>query len=63
MSLTVASSIAIRLAALGWSALLLVRLRDWRIGFLTGMIFLMALRQTLTLLKTPQLWPISANSC
>jgi len=42
-------SIALRLAATGWALYLLVRVRDWRIGFLAAMIALMATRQVLTL--------------
>ncbi len=44
------ASIVIRLAGLGWSLLLVRRLRDWRMGVLAGMFALMAARQTLTLL-------------
>ena len=43
------ASIAIRLAAMAWSLVLLRQARDWRMGFLTGMLGLMALRQALTL--------------
>ena len=42
-------SILIRLVALAWSLVLMRRLRDWRLAFLTVMPALMALRQTLTL--------------
>ena len=62
MSSILVVSIMIRLAAFGWSLRVLVQLRDWRIGLLAGMIFLMALRQILTLLKAPQFWPISLSA-
>jgi PAS domain-containing protein len=62
MSFILVCSIAIRVIAFGWSVLLLFRIRDWRIIFLTGMIFLMALRQTLTLVKAPQIWPLSFSA-
>lgn len=46
-------SIAIRLMAVFWSIVLLRRIKDWRIGFLTIMFLLMAVRQSLTLWNTP----------
>ena len=46
-------SIAIRILAIVWSVVLLCRMRDWRISFLTLMFALMALRQLLTLWNTP----------
>lgn len=49
MSFVLLASIAIRLAALVWSILLLWRLREWRMAFLSLMLALMATRQTLTL--------------
>lgn len=49
MSAILIISIALRLAATGWALYLLVRVRDWRIGFLAAMIALMATRQILTL--------------
>jgi PAS domain S-box-containing protein len=49
----IGTSIAIRILAVVWSVLLLRRIRDWRIGFLTLMFTLMALRQLLTLWNTP----------
>ena len=52
-------SIVIRLLAFFWAIYLIARVRDWRIVFLAGMIALMALRQSLTLLKGPDFWPIS----
>ncbi len=42
-------SIIIRLAAMLWSIVLLLRLRDWRIGFFMLMLALMTVRQALTL--------------
>jgi len=42
-------SIGIRLVAMGWSIILLRRVRDWRIGLLTVMLALMTTRQGLTL--------------
>jgi len=46
-------SIAIRILAAVWSVIILRRIRDWRIGFLTLMFTLMALRQILTLWNAP----------
>ncbi len=40
-----AVSVILRLAALGWSILLLRRVRDWRLGFLSAMLALMAASQ------------------
>jgi PAS domain S-box-containing protein len=62
MSFILVCSIAIRVIAFGWSVFLLIRVRDWRVAFLTGMILLMALRQTLTLVKAPQYWPLSFSA-
>jgi len=56
MSLILIVSIAIRLVAMGWSIVLLRRIRDWRMGFLTVMLGLMALRQALTLLTENESW-------
>nr|NIQ03054.1 PAS domain-containing protein [Nitrospinaceae bacterium]NIR56950.1 PAS domain-containing protein [Nitrospinaceae bacterium]NIS87406.1 PAS domain-containing protein [Nitrospinaceae bacterium]NIT84258.1 PAS domain-containing protein [Nitrospinaceae bacterium]NIU46446.1 PAS domain-containing protein [Nitrospinaceae bacterium] len=53
MIVIVGISITIQLIAVLWSLALLRRLRDWRIGFLTVMFTLMAIRQLLTLWKTP----------
>jgi len=50
LSLILLTSILIRVIALGWSIRLLAHLRDWRMGFLSAMLALMALRQTLTLI-------------
>jgi len=52
LSLILLTSILIRLIALGWSVRLLAHLRDWRMGFLSAMLALMALRQTLTLVES-----------
>ncbi len=49
MSIVLLLSIAIRLIGLGWSLWLIARLRDWRLGFLSVLYALMALRQALTL--------------
>ena len=59
MSLILVVSIIIRLAALGLSIVLLRRMRDWSIVFLSVMIGLMAVRQILTLLEAKAMWPIS----
>jgi len=61
MSLVLITSIMIRLAATGWSIILLRRLKDWRVGFLTVMLGLMALRQIFTLLAGKELWIISVT--
>ncbi len=49
MSLILIISIAIRLVAMVLSVVLWRRARDWRMGFLTLMLALMTVRQTLTL--------------
>ena len=51
MSLLLIVSILVRIAALGWAICVWQRLRDWRMGFLTGMLALMVIRQSLTLWK------------
>jgi len=43
------ASILVRVMALIWSLIFLSRVRDWRMGFLSAMLALMALRQILTL--------------
>ncbi len=53
MSWILISSIAIRLAALAWSLVLMRRLGDWRIGLFSAMFGLMALRQSFTLMNRP----------
>ena len=62
MSSILALSILIRLAALTWSLVLIRRLRDWRLAFLTVMLALMALRQTLTLILSRGSWTPSATA-
>ena len=59
MSLILIVSITIRVLAMSWSITLGRRIRDWRMGFLTLMLALMALRQILTLVKTTSSWSIS----
>jgi len=49
MSVGLIISILIRIIAFLWSLFLLHRIRDWRMGFLSIMLALMALRQILTL--------------
>jgi signal transduction histidine kinase len=49
MSVGLIISILIRIIAFLWSLILLHRIRDWRMGFLSIMLALMALRQILTL--------------
>jgi len=49
MSFILITSIVIRLVAMGWSIVPLRRTKDWRMGFLTVMLGLMATRQILTL--------------
>ena len=61
MSLILIVSIMIRLAAMAWSIVLLRRVRDWRMGFLTMMLGLMVLRQTLTLLTQKESWAVSVT--
>ena len=58
MSLVLIISIVIRLLAMVWSIVLLRRVRDWRMGFLTVMLGLMVLRQTLTVLTEKESWAI-----
>ena len=62
MSAILSLSIAIHLVATGWSIVLLRRMRDWRMGFLTAMLGLMALRQTMTLLTEMESRAISIGS-
>ncbi|MDX1740048.1 MAG: PAS domain S-box protein, partial [Rhodothermales bacterium] len=45
------ASISLRLVAGGWAVRLLVRQRDWRLGFLAAVIFLMAVRPFATLVN------------
>jgi len=58
MSFILIISVVIRLAAFGWSILLLRQLRDWRMAFLSGMLVLMALRQILTMISERESWEI-----
>ena len=58
MSLILIISIVIRLLAMVWSIVLLRRMRDWRMGFLTVLLGLMVLRQTLTVLTEKESWAI-----
>ena len=58
MSLILLVSILIRIAALVCSVVLWRRVVDWRMGFFTVMLFLMASRQTLTLIKTAESWTV-----
>ena len=54
-------SLLLRLIAFVWSIVLMRKLREWRMGFLTAMIALMALRQGLTLVRRVQedAWSLS----
>ena len=58
MSLILVISILIRLAAMGWSIVLLRQTRDWRMAFLTIMLGLMASRQIFTLWDTHKSWTL-----
>jgi two-component system cell cycle sensor histidine kinase/response regulator CckA len=66
MSLLLVVSIVIRIAAIvwamAWSLVLLRRLRDWRMAFLTALLGLMTLRESLTLLGRRELGLISVIS-
>jgi len=62
LSLTLLVSIVIRVIALGWSIRLLAHLRDWRMAFLSAMLALMALRQTLTLIGSTASLKISVTA-
>ncbi len=59
MSLILFVSILIRLVAMGWSIVLWRQIKDWRMGFLTTMLGLMALRQVLTFWHTRESWFLS----
>ena len=61
MSLILIVSAIIRLAAMSLSIVLLRRIKDWRMGFLTVMFGLMALRQVLTLLMDKKSRAISVT--
>ncbi len=58
MDLILIVSILLRLAAMGWSIVLLVQIRDLRMGFLSIMLGLMALRQMLTLWQSHESWSL-----
>jgi PAS domain S-box-containing protein len=66
MSLLLIVSIVIRLAAIVWamiwSVVVLRRLRDWRMGLLTGLLALMTLRESLTFLGNRDFGIISVIS-
>ncbi|MBJ42210.1 MAG: hypothetical protein CMJ80_02760 [Planctomycetaceae bacterium] len=51
MSVILVISIGLRIFALGWSLVLMRRLREWRMAFLTVMLAFMAVRQMLTLVN------------
>ena len=55
-------SILLRLLSTAWLIVLLRRVRDWRIIFLTLTIALMALRQILTLITADPAWNLSLNT-
>lgn len=63
MCLILAISILIRLVATVWSVVLLRRIKDWRMGFLTVMLGLMTMRQILTLLEEKRPWSIYIGGC
>ena len=56
MSLIITISILIRLVAMAWSIVLLRQIKDWRMGFLSIMLGLMALRQILAFWNTRESW-------
>jgi len=58
LSLILILTIMIRLIAVGWSIVLLRQIRDWRMGFLTIMLGLMALRPMLTLWESHKSWDL-----
>jgi len=53
MSIILIISILVRVAALAWSILLMRRLRDGRVGFLSLMLLIMTARQVATLMSAP----------
>ncbi len=61
MSLILIVSVMIRLVAMSISIVLLRIIPDWRMGFLTVMLGLMALCQTFTLLTEKASWSISVT--
>ncbi|MCA9499499.1 MAG: PAS domain S-box protein [Nitrospira sp.] len=56
MSIVLLLSIGIRLGAVTWSIAAWRRIKDWRLGLLTLMLSLMAIRQILTLIHKTQSW-------
>ncbi len=62
MSLLLIISILVRIAALGWAISIWHRLRDWRMGLLTGMLALMVVRQSLTLWSGFETFSIDATA-
>ncbi len=61
MTLLLIISILIRVVATAWSVVLLRRLRDWRMGFLTLMLAFMTYRQCATLQAQPRWWPPTSD--
>src|SRR3972149_6946141 len=55
MTSILAISLLIRIAAFGWSLVVWRRVKDWRLGVITFLILLMALRQALTVYGTSEL--------
>lgn len=62
MSLVLLLSIVIRIIAIVYSVILLRRIRDWRIGFLTVMLILMTARQSMTLYQVFERWDLALNA-
>ncbi len=52
-------SLLVRLGALGWSLVILVRLKDWRMAFLAVMCAVLVARATMTLLGAPGAWAVT----
>ena len=59
MDVILFASILIRVIAIVWSVYLIRKLRDWRMGFLTLMFTLMALRQIFTVSHSFEGWYLS----
>ena len=62
MDVILISSILIRFVAMAWSIYLIRKLRDWRMGFLTLMVTLMAMRQIFTVANSFDGWYLSIPS-
>ncbi|MEE9355755.1 MAG: EAL domain-containing protein [Methylococcaceae bacterium] len=62
MSLAILISIITRLIAMSWSLFLLLKLKDWRMGFFSLMLSMMATRQIMTLTVSGLDKPISFAS-